>query len=262
MQAERPHQPSSLPTNVLRHVFSTSSVAGGPGRSPPLGYSVPTPLLPTSQSLTTPRRHIRSSASASRESLWAADNSNMDVTTTTADHHTMDHRKSFLLTPVLDDMDALTATAAGVSNVGTSPLLELLSTAAAAPGDSTEDSPGVTAQARPQGAIAASSSISPQKQSSSRLMSANNIPLLLSGNSSLHNYPMARHIAFGGWVPNALTPLAYDSIHSLTLSDHKPVMSIFEMSVVTIDACQSEQVVCACRDLWDKEGHCGEDGHM
>lgn len=84
------------------------------------------------------------------------------------------------------------------------------------------------------------------------------------GSGSTSQYPptgLARPAPFGAVVPNRLRPCGYHSIQSLTLSDHKPVLASFEVSVVGINEKQSQAAMSSCRDLWD-EGHCDVDAHL
>jgi hypothetical protein len=66
---------------------------------------------------------------------------------------------------------------------------------------------------------------------------------------------------FSNVVPNRLAACAYHSIPHLTLSDHKPVLAMFQVSVVGISEKQSQAAMSSCRDLWDN-GHCDVDAHL
>jgi hypothetical protein len=66
---------------------------------------------------------------------------------------------------------------------------------------------------------------------------------------------------FNNVVPNRLSACGYHSIPHLTLSDHKPVLAMFQVSVVGISEKQSQAAMSSCRDLWDN-GHCDVDAHL
>lgn len=67
--------------------------------------------------------------------------------------------------------------------------------------------------------------------------------------------------AFADIIPNSLTPLAYHSITSLRISDHKPVYASFSVDGIGAAVHDIQNLMLQSRDYWDTE-HCDVDAHL